>query len=704
VLFVAATPWVLRPWFLARDAFPRADGSAEAMSDADLYLNVWILAWIAHAALHAPRHLFDGNIYYPARNTIVGSENMLAHLPVTAAALAVTGNALTVLKAMVLESFVLAGLAMFLLVRHHTGSTAAALVAGTCYTFTPFRRLTIPQPQYLGSQYLPLALLAVDLWLEHRRWRALLGLAVALALQALACVYLGYFTFLVVPIYAAVRVVARPSGNRASCAAGLAAAFGAGALAVLPVALPYLRARASGVIPAQDAATISPFSFRPWTYLSPAIGEKVGLVAWTVVGADVLARLAQRARRVHSEPLPPERATWVLLGAGALLSCGPWLTLGRHVVPLPYLLLYRYLPGFSTIRAPLRFVTVVSAALSALAGYAFARWCRRIRRAPRLGAAGLLAAAAVYYAAPMPAATMPARLGAQAPEVYRWLAHQPRGGAVVELPGAQVEGDVVGNLRNARYMVASTVHWHPLVNGYTAYAPPTTNLLFGLARRLPDPGALQTLVDLVDVRWVVVHLRDMIASEAAPWRDVRVAGLVPAARFGPDVVYAVTRAPTHAWRDGLLARAAAVQPATLAGTPLASLPPHCRQGRLLALAPPPAMFPNPLPQAVPVRFENASSCPWPGLEVLPAHLVGLTYHWISPSGRTLAWGPFTRLAGDVPPHTVIVDTMLVAPPADEYGPWTCEAFLVQEGEREPIARATATVELKPWPGPPRPSQ
>ena len=99
LLFALATPWALRPWFLAADEFPHDVSAESSMVDADLYLNVWILAWLAHAAVHAPAQLFDGNVYYPAPDTIVGSENMFAHLPVTVPVLALTGNALTVLKA-----------------------------------------------------------------------------------------------------------------------------------------------------------------------------------------------------------------------------------------------------------------------------------------------------------------------------------------------------------------------------------------------------------------------------------------------------------------------------------------------------------------------------------------------------------------------------------------------------------------------------
>ena len=265
--YAIATPWVLRPWFLARDLLPHAAGAMGSMVDADLYLNVWILAWIAHAALTDPARLYDGNIFYPAPNTIAGSENMLAHLPITAPVLALTGNALVMLKAYVLESFVLSGVAMFLFVRHHTRSVPAALLAGAAFTFTYFRAQTIPQPQYLGIQYLPLALLCVDLWLERRRVGWLVGLALAIGLQALSCVYIGFFTLIAVPVYALLRLL-DVRERRGAAAAGLLAAFGCGVVALLPAALPYLRARAEGTIPQHDPAMIRYFSWAPWEYFS----------------------------------------------------------------------------------------------------------------------------------------------------------------------------------------------------------------------------------------------------------------------------------------------------------------------------------------------------------------------------------------------------------------------------------------------------
>src|SRR5206468_2505669 len=162
-------------------------------------------------------------------------------------------------------------------------------------------------------------------------------------------------------------------------------------------------------------------------------------------------------------------------------------------------------------------------------------------------------------------------------------------GAVLEVPAWQVEGDIAGQLASGRYMVASTLHWHPLLNGYTAYPPPTAEFLAAAIRRLPDPDALAVLVDSVDVRWIVVH-----------------------------------------------------------------------------------------------------GARWPALGVRRDGLVGLTYGWTAPSGRTFPEGAFTRLLHDVAPGETVDTTMLVFP-GGEPGTWRLEARLVQEGLPEPLARESVPV-------------
>ena len=100
----------------------------------------------------------------------------------------------------------------------------------------------------------------------------------------------------------------------------------------------------------------------------------------------------------------------------------------------------------------------------------------------------LVALLCAVAAAPQPSAVQRAQLGAEAAPVYQWLAGQPRAGAVLEIPTSSIEGDFVGAERNARYMLASTTHWHPLVNGYSGYEPPMATFLT-TASRLTSYGA-----------------------------------------------------------------------------------------------------------------------------------------------------------------------------------------------------------------------
>src|ERR1700730_17975316 len=44
-------------------------GTRSGAHDVPLF-SIWRLAWVAHALATDPRHLFDGNIFYPARNTL----------------------------------------------------------------------------------------------------------------------------------------------------------------------------------------------------------------------------------------------------------------------------------------------------------------------------------------------------------------------------------------------------------------------------------------------------------------------------------------------------------------------------------------------------------------------------------------------------------------------------------------------------------
>src|SRR5262249_45753089 len=224
--------------------------------------------------------------------------------------------------------------------------------------------------------------------------------------------------------------------------------------------------------------------------------------------------------------------------------------------------------------------------------------------------------------------------------------------------------------------VGSTIHWHPLLGGYTAYAPPSAAFVTGIVQRLPDRDAFAVLVDAVDVRWVLVHEGELPPHLRGAWNPLVGDDLVHVGSFEQDEVYEVRRAPAHDWRAMIVPRSLSPANDTLEGPPTAPLAARCRRARILDVAAPPWVLPSPEPFTIPVRFANESSCTWPGLGVRPDGLVGLGYTWTSPSGRVSVSDAFSRMLHDVPPGAV-VDAPLFVFSGGEFGTWSLEVRLAQ---------------------------
>jgi hypothetical protein len=65
ILLAIAATW---PQAIRLDAIP---------DNVDAYFSLWRLGWIAHQLPIDPRHLFDGNIFHPERNTLAYSDAVL---------------------------------------------------------------------------------------------------------------------------------------------------------------------------------------------------------------------------------------------------------------------------------------------------------------------------------------------------------------------------------------------------------------------------------------------------------------------------------------------------------------------------------------------------------------------------------------------------------------------------------------------------
>jgi hypothetical protein len=126
-------------------------------------------------------------------------------------------------------------------------------------------------------------------------------------------------------------------------------------------------------------------------------------------------------------------------------------------------------------------------------------------------------------------------VGPSTPAVYRWLAENGDGGPLIEVPIGSTD-----LLRQSQAMYYSTAHWLPLANGYSPYVPKTWSDFMAAAAELPDAEALDRMLAVAPLRWVLVR-RGMVAAQQWPrWlATLEAAGLRQAAAFPEATVFEV---------------------------------------------------------------------------------------------------------------------------------------------------------------------
>lgn len=468
-------------------------GQVGRVDVADGQWAIWSVAWVARALVLDPLHVFDANIFYPHRWTLIYSESNLGAGALGIPAYWLTRNPYATHNSAVLISFALSQIGMYFLVRHLTGSRASAAASAICYAFCPYVLAWTAEVQLMMIFGLPFIILALHRMMEEptRARGAVLGLT--MAVQTLFCGYYGVFGTLMVAYMIAVLGTSRRMWRDARLWAALTTGAIVAVAAALPLLVPYVSlhrvtgfsrplAFAESYSANWSAFLASGAYLHRWllTMLPPFSGVLFpGFVAtlFGVAGAMVSARTGRGELTV---------------GYGGLALLAGWASFGPAAGL--YTVLYRVIPVFAWMRAPSRFGLIVAFGLAVLAGIGVSSLARWTQRGWAGVAVAILAFADVFTPLHWPAATSPAA-------VYELLRTEPRG-AVIELPFYRREA---GMFRHTRYMLASTAHWFPLVNGYSDYMPPD---FFDNARLLasfPSPRAFNVLESL-DVRYVVFHM------------------------------------------------------------------------------------------------------------------------------------------------------------------------------------------------------
>lgn len=490
---------VAHTWPLALHA-----GRYSLNDNADAELNEWIMAWVAHQLPRDPLHLFEANIFHPAHDALAFSEPLIVPA-VMGAPLAWAGaSPVLVYNLVLIAGFALTAFATALLIEAWTGSLTAGLLAGSVFAFNTHTLTRLAHMQGIHIYGLPLALLAIDRLIRDGSRRAALLLALWLSVLAYTSGYLVVFAVVMIGTVLVVR--ARdwlPRIRLVAPALGLAVVVSA--LAIAPIYLPYRRvARDQHMVRTLDG--VKDFSATPAGYLASA--GRVHLSTWSgrffkdpvdsffpgfvALGLSGVA-IAAAFRWRHDHRWPARVGLLMAIGTvGFVLSLGT-------ATPV-YGWLFEIFPPMQGLRAAARFGNLFLLAVAGLSGLGLAAILRSRRFArPWARRLALLLVVLVNVEALRAPFTYQRFTGI--PGVYRLLADEPGPVIVAEQPFFPRSAI----FRNGPYVLASTAHWRPLMNGYSGYTPASYQRYADAFWYFPQDWAIQAMKD-AGVTHVVVHV------------------------------------------------------------------------------------------------------------------------------------------------------------------------------------------------------
>jgi hypothetical protein len=316
------------------------------------------------------------------------------------------------------------------------------------------------------------------------------------------------------------------------------------ALAILPVYLPYRRlGKTMGMNRPLEA--VSEFSASLGGYLATAgrlhsalwssrfIGNPVdlffpGVLVLVLGGLAIYWAFRRRARTDAAEPAAfsidsslTRRRIVMLVAIGAI---GFVLSLGLQT-PV-YGWVYHAFPPMQGLRAAARFGNLFLLAVGVLAGLGLAAARSRFPAKH----AGLIAAAAVVV---VNVESLRAPMGYTRfegiPSIYSVLADIPERVVLVEVPFWPPQGA----FEHAEYVLNSTAHWRPLINGYSGYLPQSYRKNAQLFWFFPQEHAIQAM-RRAGATHLIVHPKGFGHEAPAMWEAVAASPYLERIATTPD--------------------------------------------------------------------------------------------------------------------------------------------------------------------------
>jgi hypothetical protein len=504
VLLLAATLIFFWPLVIRMDSYSPGG---------DAMFNAWTLARDQHCILGQGCPNYDNaNIYFPHKDTMLYSETQLSAGFITLPLYAIDHNPLFSFNVLTILSFFLSGWFMYMLVKRLSkGNEPLSILAGLIFEFAPFKMAAVWHLQNLSIFCLPLIILCVLKFFEYRQKKYLWALFFVLLYQFYASWYQMVFVLIAIGTLLLAMKLFRLVPWKPTLMIGGVVVLAL--VATLPLAKEYIRFSKSNkaTFSVTDQALYSSSVADYVTPYSKTISGQIyhkldptghqdsynldsysyqGFVLYFVAIGVVITAFIMRKRNKESQR---DFRTIMSLAAvgivGLLLSFGPLLKvkdsyLYGHVVngagiaiAMPYLLVDKFLPQLSFIRAIGRISVLLLVVLCCFLAYV-ALWLRRSSLSTvqkRIATAALIF---LVFVDIMPIKTLalvsnnPYAFNIGIPKAYEYIKQHKEVDGIIVLQATNYPG-VAYEFARPEVTLWTGYTNKNFFNGYSGYTPPT---------------------------------------------------------------------------------------------------------------------------------------------------------------------------------------------------------------------------------------
>ncbi|MHB8133035.1 MAG: hypothetical protein ACYDH1_02325 [Anaerolineaceae bacterium] len=427
-------------------------------------------------------------------------------------------------------TFILSGLSMYIWVHHHTKSSKAAIIAGTIYAFLPYRiaHFDAGHLNLSGTAWFPLYFMGLYGVLNSDKkypWGYIVTTAISLGLIGLTSMYYLYFTILITIVFVLGyfifqnwRVILKPVFWISAVITSILS------IPLLFIALkPFVSLSDQGGLANRTLEYANEYSASPTDFftfasshflfgkwISSVFDRSLWIESSLYIGIFsfilVILALVWKNKSEHKALIGISllvMLTAFVLALGPSLHWNnqqvflnlPWLGKQNVDIPLPTLLLFKYLPFFSKMRAVLRigFFALLFAAF--VAGLGANLLLRKFQLKTQYWITALLIGLVLFDF--YPGSFQGSIQKIEARPVDFWLAEQPGNGAVTQMPFSKST--------DQEQIFFTLTHHKPITSGFfNANQPPQFQYLAPILERFPDQKSIDTLREY-QVEYILIN-------------------------------------------------------------------------------------------------------------------------------------------------------------------------------------------------------